>query len=59
MRPAAGRLFKPAFLEYLLTFSLRVDVDAVAEGTVVFPHEPLVRVMGPIMRVPAHRDGAV
>lgn len=47
--PGGGRLFKPAFLEYLLTFSLRVDVDAVAEGAVVFPHEPLVRVMGPIM----------
>lgn len=47
--PGGGRLFKPAFLEYLRTFSLRVDVDAVAEGAVVFPHEPLVRVMGPIM----------
>lgn len=28
--PGGGRLFKPAFLEYLRTFSLRVDVDAVA-----------------------------
>lgn len=47
--PGGGRLFKPAFLEYLRTFSLRVDVDAVVEGAVVFPHEPIVRVMGPIM----------
>ena len=47
--PGGGRLFKPAFLEYLRTFSLRVDVDAVPEGSVVFPHEPIVRVMGPIM----------
>ena len=47
--PGGGRLFKPAFLEYLRTFSLRVDVDAVHEGAVVFPHEPIVRVMGPIM----------
>ena len=47
--PGGGRLFKPAFLEYLRTFSLRVDVDAVVEGSVVFPHEPIVRVMGPIM----------
>ena len=47
--PGGGRLFKPAFLKYLRTFSLRVDVDAVAEGAVVFPHEPIVRVMGPIM----------
>ena len=56
--PGGGRLFKPAFLEYLLTFSLRVDVDAVAEGAVVFPHEPIVRVMGPIMDCQLHRDGA-
>ena len=47
--PGGGKLFKPAFLEYLRTFSLRVDVDAVPEGAVVFPHEPIVRVMGPIM----------
>ena len=47
--PGGGRLFKPAFLDYLRTFSLRVDVDAVPEGAVVFPHEPIVRVMGPIM----------
>ena len=47
--PDGGRLFKPAFLDYLRTFSLRVDVDAVVEGSVVFPHEPIVRVMGPIM----------
>ena len=26
-----------------------MDIDAPAEGTIVFPHEPLVRVMGPIM----------
>lgn len=47
--PGGGRLFKPAFLDYLRTFSLRVDVDAVVEGSVVFPHEPIVRVTGPIM----------
>lgn len=47
--PGGGKLFKPAFLDYLRTFELRVDIDAVLEGTVVFPHEPLVRVTGPIM----------
>ena len=38
-----------SFSDYLRTFELRVDIDAVLEGTVVFPHEPLVRVTGPIM----------
>ncbi|NGM17283.1 nicotinate phosphoribosyltransferase [Eggerthellaceae bacterium zg-893] len=47
--PLGGRLFKPAFLEYLAGFSLSVDIDAVVEGTIVFPHEPIVRVVGPIM----------
>lgn len=47
--PGGGKLFKSEFLEHLCTFELRVDIDAVLEGTVVFPHEPLVRVTGPIM----------
>lgn len=46
--PGGGKLFKPAFLEYLSDFHLSVDIDAVPEGTPVFPNEPMVRVMGPI-----------
>lgn len=42
-------LFEPAFLDYLADLRPRVDIDAVPEGTVVFPHEPLVRVKGPIL----------
>ena len=47
--PAGGALFAPEFLDYLRTFHLDVDVDAVLEGTVVFPREPLVRVTGSIL----------
>ena len=47
--PGGGKLFNPAFLERLRSFRLNVNIDAVVEGTVVFPHEPLVRVTGPIV----------
>jgi nicotinate phosphoribosyltransferase len=43
-------LLDPAFVHELATLELRCDVDAVPEGTVVFPHEPLVRVRGPILQ---------
>ena len=42
-------LFSAEFLEYLGHLRLACDVDAVPEGTVVFPHEPLLRVQGPIL----------
>jgi nicotinate phosphoribosyltransferase len=44
------RLFDPAFLDYLRELRFTCDVDAVPEGTAVFPHEPLVRVTGPILQ---------
>ena len=47
--PGGGKLFDPAFLDYLGNLRLTLDIDAVPEGTIVFPHEPLVRVTGPIM----------
>ena len=47
--PAGGKLFEGEFLEYLANFKLSVDIDAVEEGTIVFPNEPLVRVTGPIL----------
>jgi nicotinate phosphoribosyltransferase len=43
-------LFAPPFLDYLRGFEFRCDVDAVPEGTAVFPQEPLVRVQGPILQ---------
>lgn len=42
-------LFQPGFLEYLGAMRLTVDVDAMAEGTVVFASEPLMRVTGPLI----------
>jgi nicotinate phosphoribosyltransferase len=43
-------LFERAFLDYLADMVLSCDIDAVPEGTVVFPHEPLVRVRGPLLQ---------
>ncbi|WP_339727476.1 nicotinate phosphoribosyltransferase [uncultured Gimesia sp.] len=43
-------LFAGEFLTYLSELKLSCDLDAVPEGTVVFPHEPLVRVTGPILQ---------
>ena len=43
-------LFGDDFIDVLRRFEFGCDVDAIPEGTVVFPQEPLVRVRGPIMQ---------
>ncbi len=43
-------LFEADFLKYLQNLKLSVDVDAVPEGTAVFPHEPLIRIRGPLLQ---------
>ena len=43
-------LFPEPYLDVLGAYRFTCDVDAVAEGTIVFPHEPLVRVTGPILQ---------
>jgi nicotinate phosphoribosyltransferase len=43
-------LFEADFLNYLSNLKFSCTVDAIPEGTVVFPHEPLLRVRGPIIQ---------
>lgn len=43
-------LFDTGFLSYLRTLEFDCTVDAVPEGTVVFPHEPLVNITGPLIQ---------
>ena len=43
-------LFEAAFLQMLRSMEFECDIDAMPEGTVVFPHEPLLRVTGPILQ---------
>ena len=42
-------LFDEDFLEYLRSFHFSGDIYAVPEGTVVFPKEPLLKVVAPVM----------
>ena len=42
-------LFEDDFLEYLRGFHFSGDIYAIPEGTVIFPREPLVKVVAPIM----------
>ena len=43
-------IFEQDFLEYLKSFRFTGDIYAIPEGTVVFPREPLVKVIAPIMQ---------
>ncbi len=43
-------LFEKAFLSYLTDLRLGVSVFGIPEGTVVFPHQPLLRIQGSILQ---------
>lgn len=43
-------LFEQGFLDYLRELRFTCDVEAIPEGTVVFPNEPLIRVRGPLLQ---------
>lgn len=49
LAPDGTPTFRPQFLDYLSTFQLSLDVDAIPEGTPVFPFEPLLRVRGGLL----------
>jgi nicotinate phosphoribosyltransferase len=43
-------LFSAGFLDYLRSLRLTCEIDAIPEGTLVFPNEPLMRVSGSIIQ---------
>ncbi|MDQ3337058.1 MAG: nicotinate phosphoribosyltransferase [Myxococcota bacterium] len=43
-------LFERGFLDYLAALRFQCTVDCVPEGSLVFPHEPIVRVTGPVLQ---------
>lgn len=43
------KIFDKEFLDYLADFKFSGDIYAVPEGTIVFPKEPLVKVIAPVM----------
>ena len=42
-------IFQEDFLDYLRTFRFSGDIYAIPEGTLIFPREPIVKVIAPIM----------
>ncbi|EOZ98508.1 Nicotinate phosphoribosyltransferase [Indibacter alkaliphilus LW1] len=51
MKNADGQLtFEAEFIEYLRDLDFSCDIDAVEEGTVVFPNIPIIRVKGPLIQ---------
>lgn len=44
------KFFSPDFFSYLRNLRFTCDIDAVPEGSVVFPQEPLIRVKGPLLQ---------
>ena len=46
--PNNKTLFDDGFLKFLKSFEFKCDVDAIEEGRLVFPNEPILRVKGPL-----------
>lgn len=45
----AQNLFSEEFLQFLRTFRFRGDIYAVPEGTIIYPNDPLMTVVAPII----------
>jgi nicotinate phosphoribosyltransferase len=43
-------LFEQGYLEYLKNLSFTGDIDAIEEGEVVFPHQPILKVTAPLIQ---------
>jgi nicotinate phosphoribosyltransferase len=51
LKSASGQdLFHPDFINYLRKLEFTCNVEAIPEGTVVFPNEPLMRITGPLLQ---------
>ena len=42
--------FEPDFIKYLKEMDFSCDMESVEEGTIVFPHMPLIKVKGPLLQ---------
>jgi nicotinate phosphoribosyltransferase len=47
---ASLNYFDGQFLEYLKSLKISLTLDAVPEGTLCFPYEPMIRVQGPLIQ---------
>ncbi len=43
-------LFDESFLNYLQRWEFQCDVDALPEGSIAFPNQPLIRIKGPLLQ---------
>jgi nicotinate phosphoribosyltransferase len=48
--PDEENYFEQGFLDYLSQLKFTGEIDAVPEGTVVFPYEPLLRIQAPLIQ---------
>lgn len=48
--PDGSAFFSSDFFDYLRKMRFTCDIDAMPEGTVMFPYEPLLRIRGPLVQ---------